>query len=116
MTNESELAVMEQVEQIDEYENNEEEFCGNEDWQLDPDFHVESADGFLRDLCPEDREFLANRYGLKPCSCCGELASKLEKGAKCYICSKSGNHSRIRGSSYNARGNLESELICSDEF
>ncbi|MHA1673189.1 MAG: hypothetical protein ACTSYI_06135 [Promethearchaeota archaeon] len=116
MTEESELAVMEQIEEIDEYEDNEEEFCGNEDWQLDPDFQVESADEFIRGLCPEERDFLFNRSGLKRCSGCGELVSKLEKGGKCYLCSKSGNHSRIRGSSHTARGNLESELLCSDEF
>ncbi|MHA1675246.1 MAG: hypothetical protein ACTSYI_16670 [Promethearchaeota archaeon] len=115
-TDESELVVMEQVEQIDEYEDNEDEFCGNEDWQLDPDFHVECAGEFFRGLCPEERDFLVNRSNLKRCSCCGEFVTKLEKGGMCYLCSKSGNHSRIRGSSYNARENLESELVCSDEF
>ncbi|MHA1610667.1 MAG: hypothetical protein ACTSYU_01325 [Promethearchaeota archaeon] len=113
---ELELEVMEQVEQIDEYEGDDEEFCGNEDWQLDPDFHVESADKFLRGLCDEERDFLFNRSGLKRCSGCGEFVSKLEKGGKCHLCSKSGDHSRIRGSSYAARENLESELLCSNQF
>ncbi len=116
MAEKLEMEVMEQVEEIDEYEDYDEEFCGNEDWQLDLDYHVESATEFIEGLCPDERDFLFNRSGLKCCSGCGVFASKLEKGGKCYICSKSANHSRIRGSSHTARENLDLDLSCYDEF
>ncbi|MHA1647704.1 MAG: hypothetical protein ACTSXH_19335 [Promethearchaeota archaeon] len=51
-----------------------------EDYMLDENFKVEYARDFIRDLSPDEEEFLYNRSNLKVCPNCGEYVSNLYNG------------------------------------
>jgi hypothetical protein len=84
----------------------------------DKEFRVESSEAFLKGLNEEEADFLMNRSSMKVCLNCGEFvsASNLTSEGMCNLCSKSGDHLKIRGGSNRARSNLKNDVQFLKEF
>ncbi len=80
----------------------------NEDWRLNPEFEVESAEDFLnRNIHDEHDRYILKSF-MQPCRNCGEFVTKkyLNKKGICHLCSKTELHEEKRAIHSNASSNF----------